>query len=418
MARTAVARLTAEPNKVSGWFIFRYTAAMAGLFAALLTPVIIGLSLKLLALDSANATTNLALVAGVGAFLAMAANPFFGRLSDRTVGRFGMRRPWLLAGSVVGLGGLAIIAVGNDIPTILVGWCIAQIAFNGTLATLSAVIADQVPKKQRGTVSGFLGIAQGVGILIGVALAQLFTGNMFLLFIVPGIVGLVLIFLFALTFKDRVLTKHSKEPYDFRLFIKSFWTNPFKYPSFGWAWLSRFSILLALSFVTTYQTFYLLKQVGVPQENVATYIFLGSLSSIGVLVLGSILGGFLSDKFHRRKLFVWVSAAICVVALALLATGNSVGIFLLAAAIVGLAQGAYMAVDLALVTEVLPNKKDTAKDLGVINIANALPQSVAPAIAPIFLAINGPDNFTSLFLAAAVFAGIAAVAVFPIRKVK
>jgi len=405
-------------QNVKGWFIFRYTAAMAGLFAALLTPVILGLSLKLLDIDPQNATTNLSIVAGVGAFLAMVANPFFGRLSDRTISKMGMRRPWLIFGSLFGLAGLAIIAIGNSVPMVLAGWCLAQIAFNATLAALYAVVADQVPQKQRGTVSGFLGIAQGVGVLVGVGMSQLFGGDLFWIFMAPGFLGLFLIFLFAFTIHDRVLSAKNRPPYNFVEFLRSFWTNPFKHPDFGWAWISRFSILLALSFMTTYQTFYLIKHVGIAQSDVNQFIFLGTLTSVGILIFGSVLGGFLSDKLHRRKMFVWLSALVAVLALYLLATGHSVGIFLLAAAVIGLAQGAYMAVDLALVTEVLPSKKDTAKDLGVINIANALPQSVAPAIAPIFLAINGPDNFTSLFLTAAVFAGLAAIAIFPIRRVR
>lgn len=412
----AISRTAA--TSVSGWFIFRYTAAMAGLFAALITPVVIGLSLKLLEIDADNATTNLSIIAGIGAFLAMIANPFFGRLSDRTISRFGMRRPWLIVGMLTGVLGLGIIGVATTVPMVLIGWCLTQVALNGTLAALSAVIADQVPARQRGTVSGFLGISQGVGVLIGVGLAQALGADLFWIFVAPALIGLALVLIFAFTLRDRILPRSARPTYNFTAFIKSFWTNPFRHPDFGWAWVSRFSILLALSFVTTYQTFYLLRHIGIPESDVATYVFLGSLTSITVLIVGSIIGGLLSDKFHRRKLFVWTSAVVCLIALYLLATGSSVAIFLLGAGIVGLAQGAYMAVDLALVTEVLPSKKDTAKDLGVINIANALPQSVAPAIAPFFLAINGPDNFTSLFLAAAAFAGIAAFAIFPIRKVR
>lgn len=407
-----------KESKVKKSFIFRYTMATAGLYAALLTPVIVGLSLKLINIDPDHATGNLSLVAGIGALLAVIANPIFGRLSDRTTSRFGMRRPWLIGGSLVGLVGLIIIAGADTVPAVLIGWSLAQVAFNATLAALLAVLADQVPSRQRGTVSGFIGISQGIGILLGVAIAQIFNQNLFLTFAVPGVIGFILMLIFALTLHDKTLSKKNQPAYNVKAFFLSFWTNPIKHPDFGWAWISRFAILLSLSFLTTYQTFYLIKHLGISEKDVTTYVLLGTLTTIAVLTFGSIVGGLLSDKFKRRKVFVWISAAICGVALYLLATGSTVGIFLLAAGIMGLAQGAYMAVDLALVTEVLPNKKDTAKDLGVINIANALPQSVAPAIAPIFLAINGPDNFTSLFLAAGAFAIVAAIAIFPIRSVR
>ena len=58
-------------------------------------------------------------------------------------------------------------------------------------------------------------------------------------------------------------------------------------------------------------------------------------------------------------------------------------------AIGGLGFGLYMAVDLALVADVLPDTDSAAKDLGVMNIAGALPVSIAPAIAPAILAIGG-----------------------------
>jgi hypothetical protein len=62
--------------------------------------------------------------------------------------------------------------------------------------------------------------------------------------------------------------------------------------------------------------------------------------------------------------------------------------------------------------------KEAAKDLGVLNIANALPQSLAPAIAPIFLAIGGGNNYTALFTAAAIFALLGALAIQRIKGVR
>ena len=73
----------------------------------------------------------------------------------------------------------------------------------------------------------------------------------------------------------------------------------------------------------------------------------------------------------------------------------------------------------ALAAAVLPEGgKEAAKDLGVLNIANALPQSIAPAIAPIFLAIGGGGNYTALFIAAAVFALFGALSIQPVKGVR
>ena len=58
-------------------------------------------------------------------------------------------------------------------------------------------------------------------------------------------------------------------------------------------------------------------------------------------------------------------------------------------ALAGLGFGVYVAVDLALVADVLPDGSSTAKDLGVFNMAGALPFSVAPALAPFVLSLGG-----------------------------
>ena len=105
-------------------------------------------------------------------------------------------------------------------------------------------------------------------------------------------------------------------------------------------------------------------------------------------------------------------------ALAVIAFAPNYGTFLVGMAIAGAGQGIYIAVDLALVTDVLPSPETAARDLGVFNIASAGPQSLAPSVAPLFLAIAGPANFVSLFTAAAIFAGIGALAIIPLRKVR
>jgi len=77
----------------------------------------------------------------------------------------------------------------------------------------------------------------------------------------------------------------------------------------------------------------------------------------------------------------------------------------------------YMAVDLALVADVLPDKNNAAKDLGVFNIANALPFSIAPAIAPAIL-VMGSGSYGVLYAVAGVCAIIGAIAILPVKGVR
>ena len=59
------------------------------------------------------------------------------------------------------------------------------------------------------------------------------------------------------------------------------------------------------------------------------------------------------------------------------------------AAVLGVGYGVYLSVDFALCTEVLPAAEARAKDLGVINIAVALPQVFAPFVGSFLVANAG-----------------------------
>lgn len=136
-----------------------------------------------------DAPRNLALVTGVGSLLAMVSNPLFGRLSDRTTARMGMRRPWMLVGLAGGTIGILTVAVAPNIGVVLVGWCIAQEFLNALLAAQAAVLPDQVPGNQRGIVSGVLGICLPVASVAATYLVQAFDSTEATMFLAPCVVG-------------------------------------------------------------------------------------------------------------------------------------------------------------------------------------------------------------------------------------
>ena len=108
-----------------------------------------------------------------------------------------------------------------------------------------------------------------------------------------------------------------------------------------------------------------------------------------VLVTASIAAGRLSDRTGRRKVFVLSASIVYGLAMFVVAIASSFNGFLVGMAISGIGFGTYMAVDLALVADVLPDNDNIAKDLGVFNIAGALPFALAPAIAPAILLLGG-----------------------------
>jgi MFS family permease len=416
----AEADLRLEPPEVHrvGWgFIALYTSAYMGATLQLLAPLLVTLALKVNALvGSDQAPSRLALVTGIGSLLALLANPFFGRLSDRTSLRMGMRRPWIVIGLVGGSAGILVVASAPTIQIVLIGWCMAQLFFNALLAAMVAVLPDQVPTSQRGLVSGVLGTCLPIASVSGTFLVQLFTGSQLAMFMAPCAIGGLFVLLFAVTLKDRRLAEADKVPWSWREFAGTFYVNPRKNPDFGWAFASRFLFVLAYAFLIVYQAYYLLDEIGSAEADVPQQIFLGTLAQSVVVVAASLIGGRLSDRTGRRKVFVVTASIVYGLAMFVVAVASNFNGFLVGVALSGLGFGLYVAVDLALVTDVLSDK-DRAKDLGVFNIANALPFSVAPSIAPVILAI-GNGSYGVLYAVAGGCAILAAAAILPVTRVR
>jgi MFS family permease len=402
-----------------GWgFVSLYALSYAGGSLVLIAPLLVTLALKvndLVGID--DAPKNLALVTGVGSLLAMVTNPLFGRLSDRTTSVAGMRRPWMVAGLLGGTLGTLTVAVAPHVGVVLVGWCITQVFFNALLAAQVAVLPDQVPAAQRGVVSGVLGVCLPVASVTGTFLVQAFDGNTLAMFLTPCAVGGFFVVVFVSRLHDRRLDPADKPPWSLRELAGTFYVSPRCNPDFSWAFASRFMLITAYAFLVTYQAYYLLDELGSAEDDVPHQIYLATLLQSAALVAASPVAGRLSDRVGRRKVFVAAAAVTYAVALLVIATASGLGGYLLGMTISGLGFGTYMAVDLALVLDVLPDSRSAAKDLGVLNIAGALPFALAPALAPGILALGG-GSYAVLYAVAAGCALLGAVAILFVRRVR
>ncbi|QTR04582.1 MFS transporter, partial [Saccharothrix algeriensis] len=236
-------------------------------------------------------------------------------------------------------------------------------------------------------------------------------GDAVIRFLVPALAATALVALFTITLPDHRVAERLPRLTP-RAFLGTFWTSPREHPDFGWMWLTRFVLFLALFTPVSYLAFYLGDRIGITAGALAGTLALLTLVEYGISSLTSSLCGRLSDRVGRRKPFVIAAAVVMAVGMVLLATADSLAGVVVAQAVQGLATGLYFAVDVALCTSVLPDPDNTAKDLGVINIANVLPQSIGPAFAPLLLAIGSGQNYTALytFTALCALGGILVVA--------
>jgi MFS family permease len=413
--------LFAEPTqKVSNKYIAVLVLAQLVFFIALLGPAVIGMTVKVQTLVSdVDAPAAIATVYSLGALAAVIGNVLFGRLSDRTTSRFGRRRPWIVGGTIVMTFAFLLIALAPTIPLVTVGWFLAQFGANAALAPFIATIADQVPKFQRGQVAALLGIAQNVGVLGGVYVAQAFATQLIILFVAPAVLAIGAMLLYAFVLPDQKLTRKPSRM-SAREWVQTFWVNPLKYPDFALAWWSRFLITLATFMFTTFRLLFVQSELGISKEAAPGIISTGVLIYTLALVAAGFLAGKISDRTGRRKFLVAGSTLIFAFGTVLLAHVGTVGQFYAVEALLGLAFGIYVGVDLALVVDVLPNPDEAGKDLGVFNIANALPQTLAPIVGAVLLGIASAtnSNYDLLLYVAGGAALLGAIVVLPIKKVR
>ena len=143
---------------------------------------------------------------------------------------------------------------------------------------------------------------------------------------------------------------------------------------------------------TTYRLFYLQDNLGVSEADAPRAVLIGVLVYTLALVLSAYVAGKISDRTGRRKFLVAGSTLLFGIGIFALAHVDTVNGFYVVEAVLGVAFGIYVGVDLALVVDVLPNPDDAGKDLGVFNMANALPQTLAPVLGAALLAVNSANN--------------------------
>ncbi|WP_158879866.1 MFS transporter [Amycolatopsis anabasis] len=371
--------------------------ANLGLWLGIYAPIQVLLPRQAELLNAGHKELVFGVVTGVGAVVSMIANPAVGLLSDRTRSRFGRRHPWTLLGAVTGAAGLAVLASAPNVAVMTLGWCLVQAGLNGMLATLTSALPDRVPVAQRASIGGLIGISQMLGTVLGAVLVTVLVTSL------PGgyLACAVLVVLGAAAFvvltPDAVLPEAFRPSGRPREILANLWISPRRHPDFAWAWSGHFMIMFGNALGTLYLLFFLKDAVRYPDPDTGLLIMMGLYGV--ALAIGGVATGVFSDRSGRRKPYVLGASAVMALAALLLVAWPTWPAALVASPLLGIGFGAYMAVALAILTQVLPAARDRAKDLGVVNIANSLPQVLAPLAATVILAELG--GYRGLFAASA-----------------
>lgn len=319
------------------------------------------------------------------------------------------------------LGSYAAIATASSPAGLVIGVILFQLAFNLMFAPMTAILADCVPGQQKGRVAAFLGLGAPMGALSGVLVAGPWLATIPLRMSALALIVAVLVLPLVLFWREPAPAASGAKP----LRAKPFRTEPRVIDTsagrdFGFTWISRFCLQITASVIGGYMLFYLTDHARYAEQFPGSSVESGLARliaiSTGLVVVSGFVGGLISDRLGKRKPFILLAAIILAAGLVVFAVWPTWPGPLVGYVLYGIGFGLYATVDVALVTQVLPSRQHTARDLGIMNLTNTLPAVIAPLLA---LAALGPDrqNWASLMFTAAAIAALGGVCVLGVRRV-
>jgi MFS family permease len=414
---TSAGPSTDRRSRVGARYVGGLAVSSLGMWMALYTPVQVLLAQQLATIAPADKESALGVVTGAGALVALVVSPVAGALSDHTRSRFGRRRPWVAGGAVVATAGLLFLFGRSSVPGVALGWAVVQGGLAAMLAGLIAEVPDRVPVSQRGVVSAWLGATQPIATLVGTALVTvLIRGG-------AGYAALAVLLLlatvpFLLTRRDTTAEQPSAR-FRVRGFLRSLLVDPRRHPDFGYAWLTRLLFQLGNATSTLFLLYFLRDEIHYerlfPGRRAEQGLLLLVLIYSAGIVLSAFVCGWVSDRLGRRKVLVSAAGLTIAAGSVLLILWPTWQLTLASACLLGVGYGGYVSVDQALITQVLPDATTRGKDLGLINIANALSHVLGPTVAAVLVTSLG--GYPALFAFSAAMALLGALLVHRIKSV-
>ena len=412
---------------------------------ALLAIVIPSMVAKLL--GDAHKDINLTLVVAWGTLVAVVVNPLVGAISDYATFRIGRRRPFMIFGTIINVIVLVAFAFSPALPSGILLFMLALLflllQFSNNLANSpwSAIIADNVPTRQRGVTAGFYGLFTLIGTVVGSVVAgiivnkndalPLYRNEIVQIFLIIAVVQVVFVAYTILTVKETPLAVREGRPFQIIPILKKFFFKPASYPDLSWVLLARLLIMMGIWGVFYFLQYYFDDVLGGP--GVKTILLNGAFSGerfsgtlfLPILLLmalpTSIFAGWASDHWGRKGLVYLSGAVMTVVCLIFIIFQSQYGA-LIAAAFFGIGYGAYTSVDWALTADALPPTNEAGKFLGIWSAMGILPQVVGITIGGILLQLlRGFPNhigYTTLFAVTIVYFGLGTLVIRQVRGVK
>jgi len=361
--------------------------------------------------------TALSVLEGIGTVMAIVWQPMMGAVSDRTRSRFGRRRPFIFGGTVSDVLFLTGLALSGGYWVLVIFYFLLQTASNTAQGPYQGLQPDVVPEDQRGTASGYYGLANLVGTLTGTVVAGLILnksgrpaalGSIAALLVVTMLVTMLFV-------PDRVQPTREafRSPRDV---VSATFTTPLGHPNFMWLMGSRLLILMGIVGIQTYAFFFFTDAFFHGDSHAtttATTAIVGLVVALAILVTWP--AARLSDRVGRKPLILaggliatagmlvlvfaghrWLPSALLAPVAHALGLPELAAQTLAAGVLVGAGLGAFLSVDWAFITDVIP-REEAGLFFGFSNIATAGSGVIARFLAgPILDRFNAGPHILNL----------------------
>jgi len=358
--------------------------------------------------DEAGRTLFLLTISG--AVIAMIVQPTIGTISDYTVSRWGRRKPYILIGSLLDVVFLAAIALSQDLVAIAAFVALLQFSSNFAQGPFQGYVPDLVPAPQVGLASAMVGMMQILGNVAGFVIAGVAVAlDQFALGLIAlGVLELLTMLSVVIRVREGTAPKSRQGRAWTAIATEAWGTDILQERSFLWLVASRLAVLMAGGVLLNLTIFYLTRSLGMTQEEAG----LAVIPMTGLVAVGTVIAvvpaARASDRVGRKKV-IYVSCAVGAIGLALVAVAPSFPLALLGTVIFGLSTGIFLAVDWALMTDIIP-KASSGRYMGLSNVATASSGVLAVAIGGTLMdVVGGPTGPRAALWMAVVLFGLGAV---------
>lgn len=331
--------------------------------------------------DPAAAGRLMGLMEVTAVIAAIAVQPTAGTISDYTATRWGRRKPFIAVGSALSLLFLAGIAFSQTYLSVFAFLVLLQFSSNLAQGPFQGYVPDLVPQHQVGLASGLMGVMIVLGLMAGqlVAATGLILGGAFTIpTIFLGLLGFVAMLGTVLYVREGPAAKprHGR-PWS-GIAREAWGTDILRERSYLWLVASRLFALMAASTLYNLVVFYMSRSLGLDDSERSFWLPVTS-GLIAIAVLGSAVPAALVSNHIGRKPVIYASCAIGAAGMAVLVVTAEIGLALAGVLLVAIASGAFLAVDWALLTEVVP-KASAGRYMGMSNVATASSGALAVVI--------------------------------------